>query len=228
MRYAIVTTADPRLLPGVNALLNSLDYYGNEVEFHLLYWDSEDGVFAKYCSAVRPIFENLVAVNLQNWCDRRKVADYWPNQKPVFYLKFMRHIYPAYEMDTYDAVCIMDADMAVVNNLMPFFEICAEIGKILVPNNADIHSQDYDNYSETAFTGAYAPPYHSMPLFFVPEVDSSRLQLIPEYGLKIGRGEMTAVNKVLLDDIGIDNILIQPRRQALYDTWPLVDTGCDG
>jgi len=43
-KYALVVTADERLLPGVHAMLNAMRYYGTEgVEFHYLYWPSKNG-----------------------------------------------------------------------------------------------------------------------------------------------------------------------------------------
>ncbi len=37
-KYALIVTADIKLLPGVMAIINGVRYYGNDVDVYLLYW----------------------------------------------------------------------------------------------------------------------------------------------------------------------------------------------
>jgi len=211
MKYAIVMTADYSLLPGVNGMLNALKYYNSEVEFHLLYWDGSD--FAEYIQSVQDtnLFPNFHPIPLQAYVGD-EMATKGPNGKrlrSVYYLKFWRHIYPARELQDYDAVCIMDADMFICNNFDKYFEIAAKTGRIMIPNNSRSKCQ-FDWYRTQLYLQACNPPLHSMPLFFKPSVHSKILSTIPKTALNIGRSEMPSIHYVFHRENLMDKVVVLP------------------
>jgi hypothetical protein len=119
-RYAVVVS-DSGYLHGVNALLNGLKYYGNKVDFHHLYWGPEAEVWSR--SAQRCGEFNVVSVDLQELAKDPDYPKRNGRMSAAWYCKFYRYFYCALALCSsayYDAVCIMDADIMVVNNIMPW------------------------------------------------------------------------------------------------------------
>lgn len=220
-KYAIIVTADIKLLPGVMALINGIRYYGNDVDVYLLYWDGGKGVFERKLDNIKTQggydFLNLIDLGFEVSCSIKE--DSWLyNCKPKFYLKFWRHYYPENLLD-YKAIAIFDADMLICNNIMQYFEIAEKTGRILIPRNTGIHAQEIDNYSNTAFKASYSPPCHSMPLFYDPKIYYQLFAEIPELAYNMGRGEMVAINKLFHDKHLYKDLLLLPNSLWLGTRW---------
>lgn len=219
-KYAIVVTADYKFISGVSALINSCLIYGNEVDFHLLYWDKPGGPFDRYVANLQtdPRYDFLFPIHLPTYIEKVNPKGYDTSFKPKYYLKFWRHFYPQELLD-YDAIVIFDADMMIVENIMQYFEIAAKTGRILIPRNSSIYAQQIDNYSESAFKHSYAPPCHSMPLFYDPKKHHEFFRLIPPLAQQMGRGEMVAIN-CLFHKMGIyKDLILLPNSLWLGTRW---------
>lgn len=218
-RYAIVVTADMKLLNGVHAILNSLKYYENKVDVYLVYWGVAGDSFHAWIDDCKEWFNDdqnyLVSHSMIDIAKEHPV----PSKNAVYYLKFYRHWYVAEHLMEYEAVAIFDADMCIVNNIMPYFEIARQTSKIIVPNNSSIYSQQIDNYSETAFIHAYSPPLYSMPIFYDPVIYSKHFCQIPDVGLAIGKGEMVTINLIMSNAGLYDQVIMQPNCLWVQTRW---------
>ncbi len=221
-KYAIIITADIKLLPGVMALINGVRYYGNDVDVYLLYWAGGlEGTFERKLDNLKAQgeydFLNLIDLGFEVSCSIKE--DSWLyNCKAKFYLKFWRHYYPEQLLD-YEAIAIFDADMMICNNIMQYFEIAEKTGRILIPRNTSIHATEIDNYCETAFRASYAPPCHSMPLFYDPEKYYQLFEKVPELAHKMGHGEMVAINKLFHDYDMYKDLILLPNSLWLGTRW---------
>lgn len=217
----MIITADIKLLPGVMALINGVRFYKNDIDVYLLYWDDKKGTFERQLDKLKArggyAFLKLIDLEYIVSMDRaRLVVHNMQQAKPKFYLKFWRHYFPEQLLD-YNAIAIFDADMMIVNNIMQYFEVAAKTGRILIPRNTNIHATEIDNYSDTAFKASYAPPCHSMPLFYDPNRWYEFFQAVPSIALKAGRGEMIVIN-YLLQDL-YDDLFLLPNSLWLGTRW---------
>lgn len=221
--HAIIVTADYKLLPGVKALINGIKYYGNEADFYLLFWDKPDGDFHQYVDSNLRSLDFVFPIDLRELVHDESIrveesVQVHAEANAKFYLKFWRHYYPAKLLD-YDSIAIFDADMLICNNIMDYFEIANKTGRILIPRNTGIYAQEIDNYSETAFSQSYAPPCHSMPLFYDPKKHHEFFSLVPELARKIGRGEMVAINYLFHKFSKYQDLILLPNSLWLGTRW---------
>lgn len=189
-KYALVMTADSRLLPGVHAQLNAHKYYGfhDDVEFHLLYWPGPE--MEQFLSEMKDSghYPNFKPVNLLEY----KLQEGPEEQgfKPVYYLKFYRSLY-ASRMKGYDAVGFMDADMAVVGNLLPYFQLAHEADRICMVdwkyNQGRVDSDWY--LTAPTIPGVHNTsgcPYDPCATFFTPKW-SQYFDIIHKLGPILGK-----------------------------------------
>src|SRR5580658_1746544 len=97
--YAYIVASNTRYLPGLNAIINSLDLVGNKHDLHVLNWQLphayvDAALFADL--SYRVIFHDITA---------DEVA--WLGEAEVL----MRKRYALPSRLDYDAYCILDADM---------------------------------------------------------------------------------------------------------------------
>lgn len=149
-KYAIVGTANFGYIPAINAALNSLKYYGNDVEFHLLFWGVE---FEPYIRSVRKngFYPELVAVDLMSYA--KELGNLRAQTNELYALKHIRQQYCIDRLFDYDAVLILDADTVILNNIMWVFDV-AYYTKRLVATRYSLHTPEL--------------PYVASPMFFKP------------------------------------------------------------
>lgn len=110
--YALIVSADLNYLCGINALLNSLDFSKSMVPVHILTTDiPKDYQKATQCFNYPVVWHNYIT------------------KDPLQFLLRKRFVLPA-EIGV-DAVCILDADMFVLDRLNPYLEIADKTGYIL-------------------------------------------------------------------------------------------------
>jgi hypothetical protein len=209
-KYAMVVS-DSGYVLGINALVNGLRFYGNQLTFHHLYWGKKAQAWSK---SVEDSGEfDFVSVNLKDLVDD---PDYpkveTTRMSGAWFCKFYRYFYCALELTTagYDAVCIMDADMMVVNNIMPWFEVAARTGKLIMPNN-DMSAQEQFHYDPTRIGRGASPALHNMPFFFKPSAVISALFLsMPEIHTRLGISDMSSLNHAVIEAGQMENVLVLP------------------
>lgn len=204
-RYAIVV-ADSGYKYGVNALVNSLKYYGNDVDFHHLCWGPkalEHSGSLKRCREFNIITYDLKA----NW--RRPEILNGRRISPAWVCKFYRYIYCATEVFDYAAVALFDADMMVTNNIMGWFEVAEKTKKMVMVNN-DLSRHEHDCYKIEGIGKGTSPPVHNMPMFFDPFTSSDIFLSIPEIHVEVGVSDMSSLNHALIRAGKMEDLLILP------------------
>jgi len=206
-KYAFVVS-DSGYTYGINALINGLKYYGNDVTFHHLYWGPKAEAWSKSVQGSGKF--DFKSINLKDLVNDPRYPKKTGKMSPAWVCKFYRYFYCALELSEYDAVCIMDADMMVVNNIMQWFEVAACSDKLIMPNN-DMSPQQHDCYAVDDIGGGSSPPVHNMPLFFRP---SSTTKSIFLSLLRISEerqiSDMASINHAIIEAGQMDNILILP------------------
>jgi hypothetical protein len=200
------------MFPGVNGMLNALLYYGNNVEFHYLYMGKPAEEFANEVYESNFYTPGFIAVNINSL----KEMDEFPiHPKPaenVWYCKMYRYLYAIHVLNDYDAVAIFDADMQIVNKIMPFFGLAESSGKLLLPNN-DYSNQEFDDCNADGIRGAASPPLHNMPSFFKPSEWFDTMSLIPGISLELTLGDMSSMSHALLRTGRMPEIVAMPNAQ---------------
>jgi len=207
-KYAIICT-DTGMFPGVNGMLNALLYYGNEVEFHYLYMGEPSRKFSDAIYDSGFYTPGFYTKSIQAMIDSGYYQKHSKASEKVWYCKMYRYLYAITELLDYDAVAIFDADMQIVNNIMPFFGLAESSGKLLLPNN-DYSNQEYDECKEEAIRGAASPPLHNMPSFFKPSEWLDVMRMIPDISVELTLGDMSSMSHALLRTGRMPEIVAMP------------------
>lgn len=120
-KFAYIVASNKRYLPGLNALLNSLDYVGNTQDVLVLGYELPE----EFMNAVDNAFTFRVV---------------WGYDIPQSEVNFLgeaevlmrkRYQMPFILQEIYEAVCILDADMFFAHNVEVYLEIAAKTGYVL-------------------------------------------------------------------------------------------------
>lgn len=208
-KYAVIVT-DSGYTAGVHGMLNGLWYYDNDVDFHYIVKDNKYGGLKALMEDMKkdPWFADRIYVTPYE----ELIQEGYPvgKDRPVWRLKFYRYLYGIRRCQHYDAAVIFDADTIFVNNFMRYFDIAAETGRILVPNN-DYSGEEIDCY-RGGYKGASSPPLYCMPLFFVPSNPDviKAFNRIPELAMERDTSDMVAFNHSMIESKLIDELLLLP------------------
>lgn len=120
-KYAYIVAANRRYLPGLNALLNSLDMVGNKYPVFILGYDLPEDYLNKASMVLSyPIFTTKIKQEEVEFLGEAEV------------LMRKRYSYPAdLDFGSYEAVCILDADMFFAHNAEVYLEIAHKTGLVL-------------------------------------------------------------------------------------------------
>ena len=227
-RYAVIVTADERFLPGVNALLNAMKYYQQEnIESHLIHNIPER---AGYIQRAEVAFGSFFKpVNITEYYQECR-NEYWSRQPKhtKSSMKFARWWYPVDRLAHYDAICILDADRIITNNLTPWFDMIARSDMIGLAGN-DWSDAMYFSYDDERAMRKN-PPLYSNPFFITGRRAKELFPLIPEYAQNPKKyhppyqrpttGDMHPVNLTLLQTGMIKDLYPLPATQ-----WVFVQNG---
>jgi hypothetical protein len=117
-KTAYIVAANNRYLPGLNAVLNSLDMVGNKDEVYCLVWN----IPQEYLDRASKVFDFPIV-----W--EKLTADEIQKYGEGEVLMRKRYLIPA--LMQYDAVCILDADMFFCHNTDRYMEIAAKTDLVL-------------------------------------------------------------------------------------------------
>ncbi len=155
--YALVVAYSKAYLPALCGLLNALDYYEHDLDFHLLYYsDMEDKVDALLKAGLNFRIIPVKADDLFN-----------PAQGIYMNLMFVKYNYIEH-LQKYKAVCHLDGDVLLVDNLTPYFKIAAETELIPCAEfpHTDIDLLYYRKFDQDWVQRMF--PLANFPIFYNP------------------------------------------------------------
>lgn len=220
-KYSIVVSADERFIAGINGMLNSLRYYEMEdIEYHLIHTFPTGNSYIQQASDIFPYFKPIRLDDFMIQSGRWKTSEKVGRSA----MKFARWWYSADRLKGYDAICVLDADRQIVNNLRPFFDIIAKSDMIGLAKN-DWSEAEWDSYDEKrAMEGQ--PPLYCNPFFITGKRASEFFPLIPEYARNPRKyypeyrreetGDMHPVNLILLQSGMIKDLFPLPATQWVF------------
>ena len=118
-KYAFVVSANTKYIVPLNIFLNSLDYVGNRHDVHIVSW----GLPKDYLEKIR---EFPFDITVHEMADDPKMQEIGEGEV------LMRYRYElASKLKDYDAVCVLDADTAMVRDVTLWFEV-ADRAKVII------------------------------------------------------------------------------------------------
>lgn len=152
-KFAYIVASNSRYIPGLNALINSLDVVGNKHDLHVLgynlpqqYIDAVNAAGLSYKVVWHAIEQKEV-----DWLGEAEVL-----MRKRYYLPYYLSFFP----DAPDTVCILDADMFITQELTRYF-IMANTGVILGCGLEQKRRYNETNHQYPAGSGTYLiPPEH--------------------------------------------------------------------
>jgi hypothetical protein len=213
-RNALIVSSNVGYLQGANALLNSLDYYGNkDLDVHLIYGYSLE----KYCEYAKDKFD----FNFTGYC----IKDWLETDYPDPYLGFCKYKYALKIKDDYDAICHIDADCIVTDNIMNHFKIVRNTDLFLCSRFSntvmlfdDLQDKDTD---KNHICSHYPLSYY--PIFYNPAHYSKFLEYMWNSRSENGTVEHLAVNKAYVELDMLSNIIVLPSSLWISDTYWATD-----
>ena len=225
-KYAVVISADARFLPGVNGQLNAMQYYGmDDIEFHLIHNFPDSNGYIEKAKKVFPFLHTTSVDDFMNESGRWVKAGEEKYTRSL--MKFVRWWYPADRLSDYDAICVLDADMMIVNDLTRYFDMIARSDMIGLAKN-DYSEAEWFNYDEKRAMQAN-PPIYCVPFFITGRRAKELFPMFPEYAQNAKKyskhwpkettGDMHPVNLTLLHTGMIKDLFPLPATQ-----WVFVET----
>lgn len=215
-KCAFVVGATGTYTPELVAMLNSLDYVGNQADVHVYGIELPQDVVDQFSKlSYQVIFHNVTEEEWQAAHGRSEIVcrkRYW---------------YAAEIGQDYDAVCVLDADLIWVRNPVNYFTIAEKTGFILGPGKEQNKVYDDPHHQ---FKGEWIIPqgYYNhndlcnCPVFIDAKVHGEALRKSWEWfitgfedGTNFKAPDMDAMNIAFLKYAGKDKIIAMPGIQWL-------------
>ncbi len=193
-RFAIVLIGSNPYLPGINGIINALDYYGNKIDLHFIH----DELPEEYLNEIKNSDLNYRLV-LRDFTELRDAMIHeWPNFSPrnkYHEHTWLRYWYLMQIKDEYEVTAVLDADSIVLNNITPWFEFTAGTDYLLTAYHyfAPI---DIENYKIKNLL--ISLPVFNHPLICDPKIWADIFQAMFEREEKFHESDMRCLNRVLL------------------------------
>lgn len=139
-KYVIVIPASANYIPGLNATLNGLDKYGNTADVKVI----ESEIPKDYQEKARKVFDfDVEFIPLLDLCEGEYSVDL---TRPSAFYRWVFSPYALYMRikDQYKAATLIGADMIVINNIMPWFEVAEKTGMLVTIDNPYTMSSMWD------------------------------------------------------------------------------------
>ena len=157
-KYAVVIATDKGYLYYANALMNSIQAYGANVDFYVGIWNWPPIDFAKVPAPP----SNVHLFDILQVCQK---PDHPIKVSGTWWLQFGRYCLAELALRTHEAVVVFDADQFVCGDLTPTFDLCNTTRELVMVRNslgyAPSNEQHIDN-----FNGACTPPFHCCGSFY--------------------------------------------------------------
>lgn len=175
-KYALIWTTDIGYMPGTNACLNAMEYYG---------FDKSIDVFIRYWGDYRDLGEDY----LSQWPNvhwSNIDGSFRPGMGSYWYMVFDDYHYSLKYLQSYDVVSFWGADMCILNDFSYFFEVCHKIDNIIIGTNEHTDVDMYCQMSpEWPYGHTWTVPYTDSPLF-VPKSKMDLIQLTLDFQFREG------------------------------------------
>jgi hypothetical protein len=184
----------------LNALLNSLDYYGNTIDVHLLWWGDisleKEPRVVKFLSELKnkPFGFNVTIVDLRTLFNPSR--PYLEPYDRIWCLTFSRWLYSS-DLGKlgYTAVLNTGADCMVLDNIMPWFDLVENTDVVVSGHNA----LGNVNFKSDKYVHTNEVPYADTPCFLDPRKHIDTLYNIYKIGYDYGCADMPAYYYALRD-----------------------------
>lgn len=137
MKYAFIVSACKKYIPEINALLNSLDLVGNTYDVHVWHYGWPQDYLDRLASV------NFTYKLILHQISEEEAREYG-GEGEILCRK--RYWYAAEIGKSYDAICILDADMVFVRNPRQFFIIAATSKMILGVHKEQNKVYDHEHH----------------------------------------------------------------------------------
>jgi len=208
-KYALVLVASNQYLPGINEMINALDYYNNQVDLHFVH----DELPEKYIDEIKNADLNYrIVLNDFNDLEGSFLKTYpklFPKDKYHIWT-FLRYWYILQIKDEYKATAILDGDEMILNNITPWFEFASNT-KYLMTARHHFRLSEPEDFSQNDVDNDAALPYFNHPIICNPKVWASFFEFMFERESQYHESDMRTLNKCLyLSD-------------KMKDVFPLLD-----
>ena len=153
-RYALLITSSTTYFLGLNTLLNGLDYYGhNNIDVYVVYGDHMLE-YLEYCKDKFCFPLNYVSIleygDMESRCVIRGIPEVpygvFDENSNACWAKYGFMIKELSKK--YEAICYMDADCMLLNNIYNYFDEAISTGKIICPVNPRSGNLRLDAYKQ--------------------------------------------------------------------------------
>jgi hypothetical protein len=192
-KYALVIAASRKYLPGVNALLNALDYYDNPVDIKYLIFNEEQRKVTDPLTA--EFLKKLPTAGFNFDVEVIKIDDFLKD-KPFKNTRAWKCKFSGWKLagmlaNKYAAVAHWPADCLILDNVMAWFEIAEKTDYIVLGFNA---KGNYHWQWQPVRQGTSGCPYTAVPWFYDPAKHADVTDRAYELGLEHQIGDLTAMN----------------------------------
>jgi len=194
-KYAIVLVGSTCYLPGVNGIVNALDYYGNNIDLHLIY---DDDLPKEYEEKLKNSDLNYHLILQPFSVLIEQMISEWPKFSPRN--KYHEHTYIRYWYltkikDDYRVTSCPDADSIIVNNITPWFEMVEGTRYLLTAQHL-FKWREIEEYNESNLL--IELPVFNHPLICDPQVWSDIFTKMFERESQFHESDMRCLNRVML------------------------------
>ena len=169
-KNALILTSNIAYLPGINAMLNGLDYYDNEdLDVHILFYKIEN-----YIDKIKDKFSfKIIPYAIDNLLENGRSL--------YFNFKYCKYKYIELIKDKYSAICHLDADCLILDNIMKQFLIVSKTNLLLCGQYPHTW-RTLECYSEKDLTEeeidiiVCSYPVANFPVFYNPEYHNDFMQ----------------------------------------------------
>lgn len=210
-KYAYIVGACSKYTPELTALLNSLDYVGNQQDVHIIGIDLPEQLISQ--------LDKLSYTATHHKIDEKEIQE----SRGISEVTCRKRYWYAAEIGVcYEAVCVLDADIIFNRDAVQFFEIAEKTGFILGPTKEQ--NKVYDDPHHQA-NGEWIIPegfYNDKDLCNCPVFLDARVwenELRKSWDIFINQGfkapDMDAMNICFIEAGGYDKIIKLPGLQWL-------------
>jgi len=163
--YAIIWTTTKSYMPGTNASLNALEFYGFDVDKYIMTFDDIG-------SDYKNNFPDVNFIDIEFW--NGKKSNFW-------YLVFSDLKYAIDNLfDNYKVVLFWGGDVCIVDNFMDYFEIADKTDRLVLGINEHHGEGPITLPTNQPYKHTWSVPYADVP-FFVPVSKRRVVQNILDY-----------------------------------------------